>query len=122
MAMLTLRLSTLSYHELHCIKRLRKWFYKDYYYPNETYIEHVEYVEHETHAAHCIELLRQSAICKGDISVTAFRWLKQVDLVEPRTKEGVPHQCVDWEKLSSWARARSVNLFDPNLLARPDGN
>lgn len=34
------------YHELHCIKRLRKWFYKDYYYQNQT---HEQMLEHESH-------------------------------------------------------------------------
>jgi len=69
--------------------------------------------------AHCLELLRQSAVCKGDISVTAFKWLKQGSLIEPTTREGTPHQCVDWDRLSGWAKARSVDLFDPELLVKP---
>ncbi|KAJ8065328.1 hypothetical protein OCU04_006018 [Sclerotinia nivalis] len=105
------------YHELHCIKRIRKYFYKDYYYPNETRIENIE---HETHAEHCLELLRQSAVCKGDISVTTYKWLKKGDNIEPTTLEGAPHQCVNWARLSSWAEERSVNLFDPKLLVLPD--
>ncbi|PQE23638.1 tat pathway signal sequence protein [Rutstroemia sp. NJR-2017a BVV2] len=107
------------YHELHCIKRIRKYFYKDYYYPNETRIQKIE---HETHAEHCLELLRQAAICKGDISVTSYKWLKQGNNIEPTTLEGAPHQCINWDKLSSWAEERSVNLFDPNLLVLPERN
>ncbi|KAI1460523.1 hypothetical protein F4805DRAFT_478904 [Annulohypoxylon moriforme] len=103
------------YHELHCIKRLRKWFYRDYYYPNVT---EVEYNERLTHAEHCLEFIRQSAMCHGDITVTSFRWLHDAQgrVVEPTTKEGALHQCVNWDKLSQWAKTRRVNLFDKNLL------
>ena len=54
---------------------------------------------------HCIELLRQAVICKGDTSVTSFKWLRNTS--EPTTKEGVLHQCVNWEQLNGWAKERS---------------
>ncbi|KAI0152985.1 hypothetical protein GGR57DRAFT_503118 [Xylariaceae sp. FL1272] len=103
------------YHELHCIKRLRKWFYRDYYYPNSTQLE---YMERMTHAEHCIEFIRQTAICHGDITVTSFKWLHDANgkVIEPTTKEGAMHRCVQWDKLSSWAKSRSVDLFDSSLL------
>lgn len=41
---------------------------------------------------HCLELLRQAAICKGDTSITAFKWLRTGHhTLEPSTKEGVMH-------------------------------
>lgn len=102
------------YHELHCLKRTRKWIYRDYYYPNITRLEHLE---HEKHVEHCLELLRQAVICKGDVSVTPFKWLGNT--LEPTTKEGILHRCVDWDRLAGWAHERAVDLFDPNLLVKP---
>ena len=69
------------------------------------------------HPEHCIELLRQAAICKGDTSVTSFKWLRN-NTSEPTTKEGVLHRCVNWDQLSGWARERRVDLFNPGLLVR----
>ncbi|KAI0465719.1 hypothetical protein F4859DRAFT_500059 [Xylaria cf. heliscus] len=107
------------YHELHCIKRIRKWFYRDYYYPNATTLE---YHERMTHAEHCIEFIRQSAMCHGDTTVTPFKWLHDADgkVIEPTTKEGVLHRCVNWDRLSDWAKSRRVDLFDQNLLMLED--
>ncbi|KAI0187900.1 hypothetical protein EV127DRAFT_435571 [Xylaria flabelliformis] len=103
------------YHELHCIKRIRRWIYRDYYYPNAT---DDEYNERMTHAEHCLEFIRQAAMCHGDITVTSFKWLHDRDghVIEPTTKEGALHQCVRWDTLSGWAKSRRVDLFDPNLL------
>ncbi|KAL8931006.1 MAG: hypothetical protein Q9208_000108 [Pyrenodesmia sp. 3 TL-2023] len=89
--------------------------YREHYYPNLTDFERKE---HEKHVEHCIELLRQAVMCKGDVTVTAFEWLAG-DTLEPTTKDGALHQCVKWEKLSAWARERAVNLFDPGLLVKP---
>ncbi|OTA99908.1 hypothetical protein M426DRAFT_66929, partial [Hypoxylon sp. CI-4A] len=89
------------YHELHCIKRLRKWIYRDYFYPNMT---EIEYEERSSHAEHCLEQIRQSAVCRGDITVTPFHC------------EGILHQCVKWDGIAQWAKSRRVDLFDKSLL------
>lgn len=56
-------------------------------------------------------------MCKGDVTITAFKWLGKT--LEPTTKDGALHQCVNWDRLSGWARERTVDLFDPELLVRP---
>ncbi|KAH6854703.1 hypothetical protein B0I37DRAFT_349988 [Chaetomium sp. MPI-CAGE-AT-0009] len=103
------------YHELHCVKRLRKWFYREHYYPNQT---ELEFNERMTHADHCLEFLRQASMCHGDVTVTSFKWLHdaQGHAIEPTTKEGALHRCVKWDNLQTWARSRRVDLFDPHLL------
>ncbi|KAI0381218.1 hypothetical protein F5Y04DRAFT_281192 [Hypomontagnella monticulosa] len=104
------------YHELHCVKRLRKWFYREYYYPNQT---ELEFSERLTHAEHCLEFIRQAAMCHGDVTTTSFKWLhdSQGNVIEPTTKEGALHKCVKWDSISRWARSRRVDLFDPSTLA-----
>ncbi|KAI1818234.1 hypothetical protein GGS20DRAFT_597172 [Poronia punctata] len=110
------------YHELHCIKRLRQWLYRDYFYPNQTRAEHDETIGH---LAHCLETLRQAAMCHGDTTVRPFEWLRDVDgqVIGPTVKPGTLHQCVDWDKLSTWARSRRIDLADRSLLvpASSDG-
>ncbi|KXX74311.1 hypothetical protein MMYC01_209346 [Madurella mycetomatis] len=103
------------YHELHCVKRLRKWFYRECYYPNQT---DLEFNQRMTHAEHCLQFLRQAAMCHGDIAVTSFKWLHDAEghVIETTTKEGALHRCVKWDNLRAWARSRRVDLFDPNLL------
>lgn len=71
---------------------------------------------------HCLEFIRQSAMCHGDITITAFRWLHDASgrIVEPTTKEGALHQCVKWNRLSDWAKSRRVDLYDRNLLVQKE--
>lgn len=108
------------YHQLHCLKRIQRWTYRDYYYPNMTAQE-----ESDTffHMAHCLELLRQATICKADTSITPYRWLhtgKGPSGVEPSPQQGTMHECVNWEMLQEWATERRVDLFDEGLLIRPE--
>ncbi|KAI1080620.1 hypothetical protein F5B20DRAFT_539951 [Whalleya microplaca] len=105
-----------AYHELHCIKIVRKWIYKDYYYSNQT---KDEYDIGSAHADHCLELLRQAAMCHGDITISTVRWFQDEHepTARPTLKNGALHRCIRWDRLSHWAKARSVNLYDPNLIS-----
>ncbi|KAK5632734.1 hypothetical protein RRF57_008448 [Xylaria bambusicola] len=57
-------------------------------------------------------------MCHGDVTVTPFKWLHDANghVIEPTTKEGALHQCVNWDKIASWTESRRVDLFDPDLL------
>jgi hypothetical protein len=72
---------------------------------------------------HCLEQIRQSAICHGDVNVIGFTWLEdaQHDTLVPTMQFGSQHQCVNWDKLDRWAKARRLDLFDEELLAPPPG-
>ncbi|KAI1424879.1 hypothetical protein F5Y12DRAFT_415923 [Xylaria sp. FL1777] len=103
------------YHELHCIKRVRKMIYRDYYYPN---ITESEWVHRMGHVEHCLEQIRQSAICHGDVSIVPYSWIRdeehQVDV--PSMQLGSLHQCVKWDKIVEWAQNRRIDLFTEELL------
>ncbi|KAI1362291.1 hypothetical protein F5Y08DRAFT_341837 [Xylaria arbuscula] len=107
------------YHELHCIKLIRHWFYHEYYYPNQTKAEHDEALGH---VEHCLETLRLSAMCHGDITVRPFEWLRDDigQVIGPTVKAGALHQCVDWDKLSAWSLSRRLDLSSPDLLVPAD--
>ncbi|KAJ8131022.1 hypothetical protein O1611_g2609 [Lasiodiplodia mahajangana] len=106
------------YHELHCIKRVRKMIYRDYYYPNMTTDE---WHHRMGHIEHCLEQIRQSAICHGDVNIIAFSWLQDPEhnTTVPTMQFGSQHQCINWDKLNRWAKARRLDLFDEELLAPP---
>ncbi|KAF5019107.1 hypothetical protein F66182_8876 [Fusarium sp. NRRL 66182] len=57
-------LATLDvFHTLHCINKVRKSYYSDYYHdPNPI-------ADQQAHFDHCIDLLRQVIMCHGDVSL-----------------------------------------------------
>lgn len=75
------------YHQMHCLNHIRKTFYADKFFPNETK-EHIDF--HKSIVApsfistfsplssnwwfadlldHCLGLLRQTILCNGDVSL-----------------------------------------------------
>ncbi|KAI0518511.1 hypothetical protein F5B22DRAFT_644816 [Xylaria bambusicola] len=108
------------FHELHCVKVLRQGLYKDFYWRNSTERELV--LKHE-HMEHCLEVIRLSTMCRGDISVIPSVW--EYDnreggsgaLLGPSIRDGrALHRCVKWDRLQSWAKSRRLDLSDSTLL------
>ncbi|KAI0381223.1 hypothetical protein F5Y04DRAFT_86075 [Hypomontagnella monticulosa] len=102
-------------HELHCLKKIRQWIYK------ETYFEHVQGLarnELKRHIDHCIETLRQGIMCRGDVSLGTYTYLSGGNDVTARSWGR--HQCVDFETLLAWTREHSVDIFQPGVLIKPE--
>ncbi|KAI1078855.1 hypothetical protein F5B20DRAFT_546455 [Whalleya microplaca] len=101
------------YHELHCLKRIRQYMYSDYYFPG---ISAHDLEMNRLHNEHCIDFLRQSAMCHGDIGLIAYSW---------RAEDRMPfanatsHQCINWDRFSQWTKARSVDMMKPGWLIHP---
>ncbi|BCS02759.1 oxidase ustYa family protein [Aspergillus luchuensis] len=100
------------YHELHCIKRLRRHFHLDRYYPNMTADE---WEREQTHVNHCLEYWREAAICRGDTTLSTFQWLGGL----PYSRVYSDHECVNWATLDGWARGRMVNMTSFEHLVAP---
>ena len=123
------------YHELHCIKRLRRHLALDYYYPHltgdELERENIHagmYHTTETSSIaepdcsppltpsiatdHCLEYLRESIVCRGDTTFTPMFWRDGL----PTSRVDSIHECVDWDRLDSYARSRMVDMSDPSIL------
>jgi len=103
------------YHDLHCLKTLRQWNYRDHYFPNLTRSERSIL---EMHVDHCIEYIRQGAMCHADTSLTAFRWANGKDKPVLRTKRSL-HMCQDWNTVESFAEQRSVSAAEMSRLVKP---
>ncbi|KAJ4163953.1 hypothetical protein LMH87_005650 [Akanthomyces muscarius] len=107
-------LGTLNvYHELHCLKRLHQYMYPDYYFGDLTKEQHEM---NRLHNEHCIDFLRQSSMCHGDIGLITFEWHNDSRIP---VANATMHQCVNWQVLDDWTRARSVDMMKPGWLVHP---
>jgi hypothetical protein len=61
-------------------------------------------------------------MCAGDTSLTPFYFAETDEgLLYPFVKTRTYHQCINWDRLRDWTKARAVDLFDPRLLELPEG-
>lgn len=101
------------YHELHCVKRVRRYLHLDHYYPNMT---EEDRVREDTHIDHCLEYWRQSVMCRGDTTLGTFFWRDGV----PTSRVYTDNECVDWYALDHWARQRKVDAADYSQFAEDE--
>ncbi|KAF5876767.1 uncharacterized protein Bfra_003173 [Botrytis fragariae] len=96
------------------MKMLRRWNYRDYYYPNITdpTIEHWD-----IHADHCFDILRSAVMCQGDTTLTTFGWEK-LSKPQPHVKP-TEHRCVDWNALMESLADRVVGEEEMAALVNP---
>ncbi|KAJ5772116.1 hypothetical protein N7520_002645 [Penicillium odoratum] len=85
------------FHELHCLNKLRKASHPDYYndYDGESY----DYWRQ--HLDHCIDSLRQTLMCNGDISLVTVDWIEARNRTVPDLDN--LHTCRNFSKLQEWA-------------------
>ncbi|MCJ1358217.1 MAG: hypothetical protein MMC33_008216 [Icmadophila ericetorum] len=101
------------YHELHCIRQIRRHLYLDHYYPNIS----ADDLSRETlHIDHCLEYFREAAMCRGDTSLATMFWRDGL----PTSRVYSEHECVNWEALDSWAREKMVDMHNPDVLEVKD--
>jgi hypothetical protein len=79
---------------------------------------------------HCIEYIRENLMCKPDISLITYKWVNGTRGNEkigesktplPSNKDLSDHECVNWDRINSWAEDRAFDLFRLDLLQMPDG-
>lgn len=101
------------YHELHCVKVLRKMVYREHYHPNMT---DADLRDRQVHADHCVDMLRQALMCHGDVeSLTTFIWDERYKkpLLSPQRPS---HTCYDWGVVTDSLKDRVVSLEELDLL------
>lgn len=106
-------LATLDvFHTLHCVNQVRKFYYSDYYTdPNP--IE-----DQRDHFDHCIDLLRQTIMCHGDVALHTYSW--KDDYRWPWPAMETTHQCRNWNKLMEWSKQHAVNNLTGPILQHPE--
>lgn len=99
------------FHSLHCVNKVRKSYYSDYYHdPNP--IE-----DQQDHFDHCVDLLRQVIMCHGDISLHTYQW--KDDYRWPWPTMQTEHQCRNWDKLMEWSKEHSIPSLTGPILSHP---
>ena len=63
---------------------------------------------------HCIDEIRLSIICHGDISVITWGW-KDTEAT-PYANFEVEHECRNWESILEWTKAHQANQ---SAIVRP---
>ena len=96
---------------------LREWNYRSYYHAaaNLSAAEEAHLVQH---VDHCFEMLRQSAVCHADASLTTFEWHPQKSRPMFNASESV-HTCVDWGLLMESVKGRVVDEEEILRLKNP---
>lgn len=99
------------WHQLHCLNAIRKAIYPERWPEIWTHKEDGS-INYDTvemkHIDHCIDHIRQSLQCFGDVSPTGF-FFDPLKGNNPRT-EGT-HMCKDFGQIKQWAVERQVFNF-----------
>ncbi|KAF2101282.1 hypothetical protein NA57DRAFT_22054, partial [Rhizodiscina lignyota] len=95
------------FHQLHCLNALRKTFYPERYWDefDDYYTEDGKRNYTSTsakHYDHCIDSIRQSIMCHGDIATVYWQWMPLRRQPLPRLQ--ITHTCRNFEAIKEWAR------------------
>ncbi|KAI1119427.1 hypothetical protein F5Y14DRAFT_437952 [Nemania sp. NC0429] len=90
-------------HSLHCLNYLRKVAY-DKWYPTIRTENKPDVPHFFTHVDHCVEILRETLQCQGDLTPVPHRWSpgKQMYIADT----SLPHTCRDWDSIMKWQSER----------------
>ncbi|KAL2075217.1 hypothetical protein VTL71DRAFT_159 [Oculimacula yallundae] len=87
-------------HQLHCLNKLRKALYPEYYNPSDVETP----VNRVVHLDHCINYLRQSIMCKADMTPIPFRLNNATRSLLPDFEN--VHTCRNFDKVREWGESR----------------
>ncbi|KAG2127964.1 hypothetical protein DEU56DRAFT_524091 [Suillus clintonianus] len=104
-------------HMLHCTNILRRASRGDYYRSSD-YSLHGSPEIWRTNLDHCIEMLRQNIMCRGDVSMVTYDWVEDDELPTPNFD--VPHQCRNFEKILDWVEENRVILPQSKMVRSED--
>ncbi|KPM45147.1 hypothetical protein AK830_g1339 [Neonectria ditissima] len=97
------------FHKLHCLNLLRQDTYKEYYSQHGGDIE-VDPKDLRGHLDHCIEILRVSLMCEGDVGVYTFKYYDGLEGHWPDFS--TLHTCRNFDRIRDWAFENAVVFGD----------
>ncbi|KAL1967380.1 hypothetical protein VTN77DRAFT_3165 [Rasamsonia byssochlamydoides] len=95
------------FHQLHCVDLLRKSLHREYYDKHEGSFAGAPEAVVQGHLEHCIETLRQTLMCHGDISLLTYNWVKGREMPYPNFN--TIHTCKKWDTLVAWNQQRDIS-------------
>ena len=105
------------FHQLHCLNSIRFQLEN----PGKTHEGHghdkLSAHANELHVAHCLDYLRQSIMCAGDMSLESAVTDKNGKLIQAVSGWGATHTCKAWdevfeytERINAWGHRRGESL------------
>jgi hypothetical protein len=88
--------------------------YPEVYFPN--YTDAVRDAN-RIHSQHCLDRLRETVMCGGDTTMFTYRFGTHQPI--PIGNFTTPHECANWDAIQDYAKARSVDMFEPGLIVHP---
>lgn len=99
------------FHELHCLNVLREHLYRPHYPTRHSLAEQFQ------HSNHCIDLLRQTLMCHGDVALQTFTWIDGYRAPWPNFS--VQHECRNWDAIQDWAIEHHISDLTGPILTHP---
>ncbi|KIN09166.1 hypothetical protein OIDMADRAFT_111443, partial [Oidiodendron maius Zn] len=110
------------FHQLHCLNAVRKTLFPERYWR-----EYDDYLTAEgernytstsaKHFDHCIDSIRQSIMCHGDIATVYWQWMPVRQQPLPRLE--ITHTCRDFDAIRDWAKEHRLKMDEVMLQWRP---
>jgi len=100
------------FHQIHCLNQLRQQVYHEHYYPEDW-----NSPKRMMHADHCIDLLRQVLMCRGDLSLLTYSWIDGYQ--RPWPEYSVAHTCHNWDNVMKWASENYIESLKGPILMHP---
>ncbi|KAJ8117421.1 hypothetical protein OPT61_g1377 [Boeremia exigua] len=96
------------FHQLHCLNRIRKKFYKE-----SSPVDDKGDSKHlsQWHDKHCFEYLWQTLLCHADVSVMTVGWNEKQQACN--ADFAVTKQCRNFDAIHNWAKAREAKFPPP---------
>ncbi|KAK1755404.1 hypothetical protein QBC47DRAFT_360330 [Echria macrotheca] len=91
-------------HDLHCLDMLRRFIYLDHYPDMDDYTL-------RPHVEHCLDGLRRSLMCHGDMTFIPIEWSENRGWIMPIFD--TVYTCRDYDALRKWTRDRDA--ADPKV-------
>ena len=98
------------FHQLHCLRLVRQYTYKDYYAnltsPPQAFTDSEAVLR--KHVDHCIDMIRQVLMCHSDVTIVTHSW---VDAYEtPFPDFNTWHKCRDFQKINDFAAEAAIDV------------
>jgi hypothetical protein len=96
------------FHQLHCLRLVRQYTYKDYYTnltaPPQAFTDPDHILR--KHVDHCIDMIRQVLMCHSDVTLVTHAWVDGYDT--PFPDFGTWHKCRDFDAIARYAESAAV--------------
>lgn len=100
------------FHNLDCLNSIRKYLHRTYYNESTS-----KAMAHLRQVDTCIDSIRQSLMCHGDIAIGTYVWKK--DHLLPWPDFNIMHECRKWDNIQAWAVEHQAPDLSGDMLMHP---